>query len=300
MTTRTTTRPGATARAARRRTAAIAGVSALAAAALTASLTVPGLASADDDAARPAAPAPAVPAPPAVPTNVNQIQNIDQVRTAIKGYYGDRTTDTPDPVDGSTTLHQFANTGNYAKQVRRITLRATGYLSKRFKAAERDGDKPAILFDIDDTSLNTYSYEIYSNFNYNPSVNAEFVNAGSADVFPGVPIMANVSARAQKWGYTQFFLTGRPASQLEGTKANLTDAGFDYDADNVYLKDLSAPWLSSCAPTCTTVQYKSLTRKHIESLGYEIVGNFGDQYSDLRGGYADRGFELPNPMYYLP
>jgi hypothetical protein len=48
------------------------------------------------------------------------------------------------------------------------------------------------------------------------------------------------------------------------------------------------------------VHYKTATRKHIESLGYEIVANFGDQYSDLEGGYADKTFKLPNPTYFLP
>ena len=33
--------------------------------------------------------------------------------------------------------------------------------------------------------------------------------------------------------------------------------------------------------------YKSLTRQHIESLGYDIVANFGDQFSGLNGGFAD-------------
>ncbi len=32
----------------------------------------------------------------------------------------------------------------------------------------------AVLFDIDDTTLNTYNYEIYSNFVYNPTTNAAF------------------------------------------------------------------------------------------------------------------------------
>lgn len=27
---------------------------------------------------------------------------------------------------------------------------------------------------------------------------------------------------------------------------------------------------------------------------------FGDQWSDLKGGYADRHIKLPNPTYYLP
>ena len=49
-----------------------------------------------------------------------------------------------------------------------------------------------------------------------------------------------------------------------------------------------------------TVHYKSATRAHIESLGYEVVANFGDQFSDLVGGSADKTFKMPNPNYYLP
>ncbi len=48
------------------------------------------------------------------------------------------------------------------------------------------------------------------------------------------------------------------------------------------------------------MQYKSGTRKHIEDdLGYEIIANFGDQYSDLQGGYANRTYKLPNPTYFV-
>jgi hypothetical protein len=52
--------------------------------------------------------------------------------------------------------------------------------------------------------------------------------------------------------------------------------------------------------SCPTILYKSGVRAHIESLGYEIVGNFGDQFSDLEGGFADKTFKLPNPNYFLP
>jgi hypothetical protein len=48
---------------------------------------------------------------------------------------------------------------------------------------------------------------------------------------------------------------------------------------------------------CTTIEYKSQTRKHVEKdLGYDIVANFGD----LIGGHADRQVKAPNPTYYLP
>jgi hypothetical protein len=238
----------------------------------------------------------AVPPPPAAPTNANQIQNLDQVETAIKAYYGDTPTQTPDPVDGTTMLHVASPTGAYAKQMHRIEGRAGSYLDRRSNHARQA--KKAIVLDIDDTTLNTYNYEIYSNFVFDPTTNADFVNAAA---FPAVFGMPHLVRTAKAEGYTIFFLTGRPSSQTAGTTTNLRKVGYPkVPAGQLFLKDLSDPWLSSCAPNCSTTQYKSLTRKHIESLGYRIVANFGDQFSDLRGGFANRRFKIPNPMYFLP
>ena len=253
-----------------------------------------------------------VPAPPANPTSADQIQNIDQVKTAIKGYYGDTTTSQVDPVDnsvdgGDKVLHQFSPTSAYANELAGIVSDAEKYLNNPPGSGngKKFSGQKAVLFDIDDTTLNTFSYEIYSNFVFNPSTNAAFVNAclNAGCVFPAVPHMVDLEQFAVDHGYTVFFLTGRPISQTTGTVANLTAAGYSVDTDNLYLKDLTAPWLASCAtstPACTTIQYKSLTRQHIESLGYDIVANFGDQFSDLTGGFADQTFKIPNPMFFLP
>jgi predicted secreted acid phosphatase len=285
---------------------------ALASAAAGLALTVPGLALANHGHH-------AVPPPPAHPTSADQIQNIDQVKTAIKAYYGDTVTTVNDPVpDGqdagvegdklTTPLHQFGADSAYAHEVKGIAQRAGKFLIHHHK---HDADK-AILFDIDDTTLNTYSYEIYSNFVFNPTTNGFFVNAGSASVFPAVPGMVSLEKRAIAHGYTVFFLTGRPISQTQGTLDNLRDAGYAVNPDHVFLKDTSAatePWLEPCVDhsttpttfTCSTIQYKSLTRQHIEKgLGFDIVANFGDQFSDLKGGFADRTYKIPNPMYFLP
>jgi hypothetical protein len=261
-----------------------------------------------------------VPPPPANPTSADQIQNIDQVRTAIKGYYGDTTTAQVDPVPDDNkvvALHQFSPTGAYANEMAGIVSDAEKYLRNPHvsgKAGDKGGPTKAIVFDIDDTTLNTFSYEIYSNFVFNPVQNGDFVNAclpapdgiGQC-VFPAVPGMVGLEKYAEGLGYAVFFLTGRPqnatTNQRPGTIANLTAAGYDVVDANLYLKDASGatePWLSSCAPTCTTIQYKSLTRQHIESLGFDIVANFGDQFSDLEGGFAEQTFKLPNPMYFLP
>jgi hypothetical protein len=50
----------------------------------------------------------------------------------------------------------------------------------------------------------------------------------------------------------------------------------------------------------STIEYKTNCRKDIESKGYKIILNIGDQYSDLEGGYSQAVFKLPNPMYYIP
>lgn len=241
----------------------------------------------------------AVPPPPAQPTRADQIQNIDQVKTAIKAYYGDTVTSDVDPYDGdgaAVILHTYAKDGAYAHETRGIARRA----SERLTAfAENHHGKKALIFDVDDTTLNTYNYEIYANFVYNPTSNAAFVNAA---VFPKVPGMPRLARRAARHGYEIFFLTGRPEAQRAGTTTNLTDAGYATPAaDHLFLKDQTLPWLSSCTPTCTSAQYKALTRQHLtEDLGFRIVANFGDQPSDFTGGFFDRAVKMPNPMYYLP
>ena len=65
--------------------------------------------------------------------------------------------------------------------------------------------------------------------------------------------------------------------------------------------DFCGPYIHAVpAVSCPTIQYKSGTRAYIESQGYDIVGDFGDQFSDLLGGYAEKTFKMPNPNYYLP
>lgn len=50
----------------------------------------------------------------------------------------------------------------------------------------------------------------------------------------------------------------------------------------------------------TAVEYKSAQRKKIEASGYRIVGNIGDQWSDILGtNTGKRTFKLPDPLYYI-
>ena len=119
-------------------------------------------------------------------------------------------------------------------------------------------------------------------------------------MFPAVPGMLALEAKAEAKGYTVFFLTGRPETQRAPTEANLTDAGFDCRRRQRLPEGQRQPLAGQLHADLHPMQYKSLTRQHIESLGFDIVANLGDQFSDLDGGFADRTFKIPNPMYFLP
>ena len=234
------------------------------------------------------------------PKRAAQITNIDVLRQQIANYYGD-------PLKTGT----IGPKSNYVKEVHAVERRAASYLAHAHHAK---GKKKAILLDVDDTALATWNYEVESNWAYNPTTNGEFV---TNQEFPAVPGMVRLVKAAKAHGYAVFFLTGRGAAQEAATLGNLTDDDKGVDAgypvptdpagpdDGLYTKPALADYptylTERCGgDACTTIEYKSATRKHIESLGYDIVANLGDQFSDLKGGAADKAFKLPNPNYYLP
>ncbi|XP_050231799.1 acid phosphatase 1-like [Mercurialis annua] len=89
------------------------------------------------------------------------------------------------------------------------------------------------------------------------------------------------------------FLTGRKENKRESTVSNLKKAGY-HTWNMLILK-------SDGMANKTAREYKSSIRADLEKKGYRIVGNIGDQWSDLLGGSAGRrSFKLPNPMYYIP
>lgn len=236
------------------------------------------------------------------PRTERQVTNIDVLRQQLRNYYGD-------PLGSGT----FAADSNYAKEARGVAADGKRWISTRHHTR---GTK-AILLDVDDTALATWNYEIASNWAFNPATNGQFV---TDQKFPAVPGMVDLVKTAEREGYAVFFLTGRGAAQEQATLGNLTADGVGIDAgypkptglnngeDGLFTKpavtDYPAYLKKACAAdpngACTTIHYKAATRAHIESLGYDIVANFGDQFSDLKGGYADRTFKLPNPNYYLP
>ncbi|HLR84518.1 MAG TPA: HAD family acid phosphatase, partial [Nocardioidaceae bacterium] len=222
-----------------------------------------------------------------------QIPNIDSVKATIAAYYGD---------DGDGTADM--DSSPYISELHRIQNQQRHHLRRAYQRAIRRGEKPALVFDADDTTLMTYDMEVAAmHFEFDPELQDEWVQDQR---FPATPGMVDFVNDAEDMGYAIFGLTGRNADQEEATLGNLDKVGYEpFNAANFFTEwvdPAQRPDYIECAESeCTTVEYKAGTRKHIEQdLGYDIVLNVGDQWSDLKGGYADRVLKLPNPTYYLP
>lgn len=228
------------------------------------------------------------------PKNGNAIQNVNVLEDRIENYYGSAKATYPGV--GAVTVP--ARNGAYAKQMRRITAREETYFA-RAKKHFHGAKKPALVFDIDDTLVNTYDYTLSAQFGYDPTANAVYIDNAA---FPAVFGMPKLIRAARHEGYRIFFITGRPESQRAATKKDLKADGYGSPKDShLFLKPTTPPAYLNCPSAgCSTTQYKSGTRKHITSEGFAVLGAFGDQYSDLLGGDAGHKVKIPNPMYYIP
>jgi hypothetical protein len=206
------------------------------------------------------------------------------VTSTIAAYYGDPGTGKANRVDSP-----------YVTEM--TELLDPSDLQRLYDAAIKRGEKPAMVFDVDDTTLMTYDMEVgVYDYDFVRSVKNSWVRNAK---FPATPGMVDYVSAAASVGFTIFGVTGRAYAQKADTLKNLRKVGYTaFTSSKLYLKQ-DRSYVKCAAKTCTTVEYKAYTRKHIEDLGYDIVLNVGDQWSDLKGGFADKTLKLPNPTYFL-
>ncbi|XP_027334785.1 stem 28 kDa glycoprotein-like [Abrus precatorius] len=153
--------------------------------------------------------------------------------------------------------------------------------------------KDIFVFDVDETTLSNLPYYANHGFGvepYNPTLFNEWVDQGSALALPESLKLYN---KLVSLGIKIVFLTGRPENQRDVTATNLKSVGY-HTWEKLIVKD------TSVYAGKTAVTYKSSERKKLESQGYRIIGNIGDQWSDILGtNTGDRTFKLPDPMYYI-
>jgi predicted secreted acid phosphatase len=185
-------------------------------------------------------------------------------------------------------IRAFYDSGAWNRAVKKQANKAKAYLVKRTHGRHK-ARKPALVLDIDETSLNNYPcLNANGGIPYAPVPNAVCVTRYDAP--PILPIRA-LFRRAKDLGVKVFFITARPEGDAlrNGTLQNLRAAGFKGRYELIlqpagYTEESKVP-------------YKSGARKQIQKRGFTIIANVGDQRSDLKGGYSERIFKLPNPIY---
>jgi acid phosphatase len=181
-------------------------------------------------------------------------------------------------------IQEYVKSGRYAAEIKRVTDSARAYLAENLPK-HRD-HKPAIVLDIDETSLSNLPNIEELDFGYLSDKWNAWVSSAKAPAIEGT-LEFYKYARSQN--VAVIFLTGRGEAQRSMTERNLRASGYD-GWERLILKPTAVG---------TIGDFKAGERKRLTDEGYHIIVNMGDQISDLTGGYADGEFKLPNPMYFV-
>ncbi len=183
----------------------------------------------------------------------------------------------------------YAETGRYDQDMADVAREARAWVAAR-TARRAPGERLAIVFDLDETLLSNYRHMRSQDFGYVPYVWTDWVARAEA---PAIAPVKAVYDDARRLGLAIFFITGRQEPQERaGTEENLRREGLGFYERLMLSADDGSP--------LTSAQRKAAARAAIESEGYRIIANLGDQASDLDGGHAERTFKLPNPFYLIP
>ncbi|WP_327252203.1 HAD family acid phosphatase [Streptomyces sp. NBC_01244] len=156
--------------------------------------------------------------------------------------------------------------GTWQRDVSAVIGAARPGIEQRI-AASPAGEKPAIVLDIDNSSLET-DFHWFWTF---PT--------------PAIAQVRDLTRYANDRGVAIFFVTARPGIVYSLTERNLKAVG--YPVSGLYVRDLPALFGEVSA-------YKTAKRAEIEARGYTIIANIGNNQSDLVGGHAERTVKLPD------
>lgn len=161
--------------------------------------------------------------------------------------------------------------------------RAQAYLDRIEPAPNK-----VIITDLDETLVNNAAY--YSKHqSFSPETWEAWLKDPESQRYHQAVL--NLLQDAKERGFSVMFITGRPVEQTADTLAQLPP---EIQWDGVFLKPRGIK--------LTSTLYKAQVHQMLETLGYEIVLNIGDQPSDIGGPEppAENEFLLPNLMYSIP
>lgn len=188
--------------------------------------------------------------------------------------------------DIAPAIRAYRSSGAWDRDIDAVVEQARVDVKEGAKLVRARGAKPAIVFDIDETTLSNYEFWSAADFKNGPSIATGLLQGRD----PAIRQTKRLFDLAQRLKLKLVFITGRPDALRSVTKRNLKRAGYAGYKLITRGDDGNA----------SVVPYKSGARKNLYKRGYEVVANLGDQYSDLAGGFADVAYKIANPMYLIP
>lgn len=193
--------------------------------------------------------------------NPPEVINIHEAKDSVKKYY---------------------ESGKYIQDVTGQVTRAKKYITSRLKKV-KNNEKIAIVFSLDDTILSQYNYAMESDFSLLEGISNKWKM--DAKVPPLNPIIDLYNfAKSKK--LSVFIITNRGIDLKESTLQNLNLVGIN-DYNEIF-------FIPNNKSYSTLQEFKTQIRKNITESGYTIIVNIGDQSSDLKGGFAEMTYKLPN------
>ncbi|MCX7880816.1 MAG: hypothetical protein N2517_09180 [Ignavibacteria bacterium] len=185
--------------------------------------------------------------------------------------------------DAKRAIKEYFLTGQYDLEMDSIIIDAIRQV-KNLKIENNS----AFVFDIDETALSSFEYQMQYDFGFIRNEWDKWVEKANA---PAIKQVKRFYDTLVSFGVKIIFLTGRPEKQRTPTINNLKKAGYVI-FDTLICRNINEQGL-------TAREYKSRKRKELSEKGYKIIGTIGDQWSDLDGGYTILKIKLPNYMYKI-
>ncbi|GAA3565860.1 HAD family acid phosphatase [Streptomyces osmaniensis] len=164
----------------------------------------------------------------------------------------------------ATAAAEDVDYDTWQKDCQAVMNQALPYLKQRI-ADTKPGEKQAIVFDIDNTTLET--------------------DFGFSYPQPANKPALEVAKYAQERGVSVFFVTARPGIIAGVTDYNLKYVG--YKVSGLYVRGFFDLFKN-------VADYKTAQRVDIENKGYTIIANIGNSATDLSGGHAEKTYKLPD------
>jgi acid phosphatase len=177
----------------------------------------------------------------------------------------------------------------YVKDSYMVAKESMAYIN----SVKLSGDgKDAWVFDVDETLLSSLPFFAGHQYGGEGMDDDAFIKWADLAEAPPLPASRSFYAHLLQLGIKIFLLTGRYDYERNATEKNLARAGY-HSWEALLLRDPEDYEKSAMI-------YKSERRLKIEQDGFRIVGNSGDQWSDLTGyAVGNRTFKMPNPMYWV-